>query len=929
MEGSIFKEAPRFTTPEEEIAFLREQLQHKERALSEIGVESNREKIAEQLVDTYKHVPQEQVLHEELAVPQHQAEAVALQLVPETHDTIMEELLGQLLDKGVKNTLMVVDRMNNPHVADDFHRFLIQYIASVQELPGLKQNNELWQSLHMALFEVALPMDGNEQRSFKELIALMEQFFAGMQSIANDFSNRDHNYFTLEMAISSATDEIIMYVGVPRAKADLFEKQILALFTSARIKEATNDYNIFNDTGAAAGAYAKSTNNEIFPIKTYDMFDNDPLSVLINTFSKLQTEGEGAAIQMVIVPAGDRFITQYGSVLDRMKKGESANDALSEISSTVRYTAYEGKGFLKAAKDVLFGGNSTNEFKDDKPKEPKELDEKKITAVTEKIKSTIVETNIRVMASAANENRAQNIVREIQSAFNQFSNIDGNGITFEQVTGLQLREMLHDFTFRMFNPKEAFRLNIKELATLYHFPVKGDASPQLKSAKANEAPAPMDIGNQGIVLGYNDYRGKRTEIRMSREDRLRHFYVIGQTGTGKTTILKNMIAQDIANGDGCCFIDPHGNDIQTILSYIPEDRIDDVIYFDPGHTAHPMGLNMLEYDPQYPEQKSFVVDEMLGIFNKLFDMKTAGGPMFEQYFRNATMLVIDDPETGSTLLDVARVLADEQYRAVKLARCKNLLVVQFWRDIAGKAGGEAALQNIVPYIVSKFDVFLSNEIMRPIVSQQVSAFNFRKIMDEKKILLVNLAKGRLGELNANLLGLIIVGKIQMAALSRVDMHGQHMNDFYLYIDEFQNVTTDSIASILSEARKYHLSLNVAHQYIAQLTDNIRNAVFGNVGSIATYRVSPEDAEFLEKKFTPTFTAQDIVKLDNFNSYVSMLVNGVPARPFNMVSHFSQAPEGNKEIVEPMKELSYLKYGRERAEIEAEILQRYQRKTSQE
>ncbi len=923
MEGSVFREVPNFKSPEEEIAFLREQLHHKDRAMAEIGVESQREKIAEQIVDVYKHVPQENVLAPELALPATEAESIALKLAPETHDTVMEELLGQLLDKGIKNTLSIVQQLNNPHIADDFHRFLVQFIAAQQEVPGLKNNTEIFKSLHMALFEVTLPIDGNENRTFKELIALMEQFFAGMQSIAHDPYNRDQNYFTLELALSSSSDEIVFYVGVPRVKSDMFEKQLLALFTTAHIVEVTNDYNIFNDGGAAAASYAKPLYNELFPIKTYDAFENDPLSVLINAFSKLSTHGEGAAIQMVIVPAGDQFIKSYGATLDRIKKGESLDDAMNDLRGLGRYRLYENKKFLETAAKALFGGTTKEDFKEEDrtTKEPKEHE---VAGITEKIKSTIVETNIRIVASAATEARAQSIVHDLQSAFNQFTSVQGNGIAFEPVTGNKLGNLLYNFSFRLFNPKESFRLNNREIATLFHFPIKGGDAAQLKSAKAAESPAPLEISSDGIMLGYNLYRGKKTEIRMSREDRLRHFYVIGQTGTGKTTILKNMIAQDIANGDGCCFIDPHGSDIQTILSYIPEHRIDDVIYFDPAHTARPMGLNMLEYDPRYPEQKSFVVDEMLGIFNKLFDMKTSGGPMFEQYFRNATMLVIDDPDTGNTLLDVARVLADEKYRAVKLARCKNPIVVQFWKEIAGKAGGEASLQNIVPYIVSKFDVFLSNDIMRPIVSQQVSAFNFRKIMDEKKILLVNLAKGRLGELNANLLGLIIVGKIQMAALSRVDMHGQQMNDFYLYIDEFQNVSTDSIASILSEARKYKLSLNVAHQYIAQLTDNIKNAVFGNVGSIATYRISSDDAQFLEKKFEPTFTANDILKLDNFNSYVNMLVRGVPTRPFNMVSHFSQAPQGNPDIVEPIKELSFLKYGRDRAEVEAEIMQRYQR-----
>jgi hypothetical protein len=418
------------------------------------------------------------------------------------------------------------------------------------------------------------------------------------------------------------------------------------------------------------------------------------------------------------------------------------------------------------------------------------------------------------------------------------------------------------------------------------------------------------------------YRGFETPVYLGSEDRMRHFYVIGQTGTGKTTILKNMIVQDIEAGHGVCFIDPHGSDIQDILACIPRERIDDVIYFDPAYTPRPMGLNMLEYDPRFPEQKSFVVNEILSIFNKLFDMKTAGGPMFEQYFRNATMLVLEDPDSGNTLLDISRVLSDESYRALKLSKCRNPVVLQFWQSIATKAGGEASLQNIVPYIVSKFDVFLSDEIMRPIVAQEKSTFNFREIMDNKKILLVNLSKGRLGEINANLIGLILVGKILMAALSRVDSLGAKPADFYLYIDEFQNITTNSISQILSEARKYRLSLNVAHQYIAQLDEGIKNAVFGNVGSMAVYRVSSDDAKYLESQFAPVFNASDIMNLENYNAYLKILVNGQPAKPFNIQA--MRPPEGKPEIVEKLKELSYLMYGRDRDEVEEEVARRYRR-----
>jgi len=331
----------------------------------------------------------------------------------------------------------------------------------------------------------------------------------------------------------------------------------------------------------------------------------------------------------------------------------------------------------------------------------------------------------------------------------------------------------------------------------------------------------------------------------------------------------------------------------------------------------------LEYDKNFPEQKIFVINELFGIFMKLYGSNPESmGPMFEQYFRNAAGLVVEDPESGNTLLDISRVLADENYRKMKLEKCGNPIIKQFWEEVAGKAGGEAALANIVPYITSKFDVFLANEIMRPIVAQEKSSFNFRDVMDNKKILLVNLSKGRLGDINSNLIGLIIVGKILMAALSRADSYGKELAPFYLYIDEFQNITTDSISTILSEARKYKLSLNVAHQFIAQLDEKIKNAVFGNVGSMTVFRVGSDDAEFFEKQFSPEFSASDIMNIDNYNCYAKILANGVPVKPFNFKA--VKSPDGNSELVNQLKELSYQKYGRPRAEIEQEILAKYKK-----
>jgi type IV secretory pathway TraG/TraD family ATPase VirD4 len=435
------------------------------------------------------------------------------------------------------------------------------------------------------------------------------------------------------------------------------------------------------------------------------------------------------------------------------------------------------------------------------------------------------------------------------------------------------------------------------------------------------APAPLSLPQTGVALGVNAHRGVETKIYLSEEDRLRHLYIIGQTGTGKTGLMKSMIIEDMQAGRGVCFIDPHGTDIINILAAVPKERMQDVIYFDPADLSRPFGLNFLEFDPTKPEQKTFIVNELLMIFRRLYgDVPESMGPAFEQYFRNATQLVMEDPSTGSTILDIARVLSNTEFRKLKLAKSMNPIVNQFWTDIATKAGGDAALENIVPYITNKFDDFTANDFIRPIVGQQESSFRFREVMDTKKILLVNLSKGRLGEKNANLLGLIIVGKLFMAALSRADNPRVAYPPFYLYIDEFQNVTTDSIPGILSEARKYRLSLTMAHQFLKQIDEKTRDAVFGNVGSMAVFRVGEEDAEFFEKQFAPVFKSLDFVNLEFRNFYLKMLAHGVPQKPFNAMT--LDVPTGNESQVDALIQLSATTYGRDRVTVEAMIRDRY-------
>ncbi|MDB5194110.1 MAG: hypothetical protein JWN50_124 [Parcubacteria group bacterium] len=824
-----------------------------------------------------------------------------------TDNPNLEEALQVSHEKGVPEALGKIEKSEDWMLEDDVHDALASEVRQGVKEKGA-ESGPLYRALNMTLLEVGIPETQEvEGQSFKTLISSMEQFYAGMIGVSEQ-STMGKNYFVLEIANGEGSEEFVFYASVPNEKKDLFEKHLLSIFPTARVVERERDYNLFASGSSVAASVAELASPSAMPLKTYDAFDSDPLSQILSAFSKIPKDGAGAVIQIIFNPQGELYTKRYTEAVRALEKGKSAKEAIAE-RSLGQEVLHELSGFFSTKKKEA----------EDKPKA---VDSASIELVKKKLESPTVSTNIRIVTSAPNVAEAEKVLGEIESAFNQFSLPVSNALRFVRVKSGK-GAFFRNFSFRIYSGKEELPLNLKELTSLFHFHTSALAgASQLKQVRSSGAPTPLGLPAEGTFLGTNSYQGRETKVYISPEDRLRHLYVIGQTGTGKSSLLKNMIVEDMRSGHGLCFIDPHGSDVEDILALVPPERQKDVIYFDPAYVERPMALNMLEYDRRFPEQKTFVVNEMLSIFNKLFDMKTSGGPMFEQYFRNAVLLTIDDPDTGSTLVDVSRVLTSKEFRMRKLEKCTNPLVIQFWREVADKAGGEASLANMVPYIVSKFDNFLANDIMRPVIGQEHSTFNFREIMDGKKILLVNLSKGRLGDLNANLIGLILVGKILMAALSRADSSGIDLPPFYLYIDEFQNITTDSIASILSEARKYKLSLTVAHQFIAQIDQKIRDAIFGNVGSMAVFRVGSEDAEFLEKQLSPVFSAKDIQNIDNYNAYMKLLVKGIPQKPFDIRI---PAPEkGNPETGAAVKAASHAAYGRPRAEVEGEILAKYKK-----
>jgi hypothetical protein len=779
---------------------------------------------------------------------------------------------------------------------------------------------------HNTTLQVTVPKDfTNEEdknKEIKQLIGIAENLYANLGGLKPQkgiktyfYGRKDH--IALEI-IKERTNNISFFITVPEYFRRFLEQQVHAQYPDAEI-EPIKDYNIFTPQGIVQGAYLQLKKQYIFPIQTYQSMETDPLNAITNSLSKFQ-EDEGGAIQILIRSAKASWHAWPAKVASEMQQGKKLKEALKSSSKAGT------KGFAGGIVKSIFTSSKSKEddmLSKNQPHQLSPMEEETVKALEQKTAKAGFDVNIRIIVSAKQKEHAEAYLRNVIDAFSQYAGYEyGNGFRAVKVGSSQ--KLINAFIYRMFVTKRSFILNTEEIASLYHLPLPYTETPNIKWLSARKAAPPNNLPPEGIILGETEYRGEKSLIRINDKDRQRHVYIIGQTGSGKSYTMANMAVQDIQRGDGCCLIDPHGGLIdEYVLPNVPKERVEDVIYFDPSDMERPLGLNLLEYDKKYPEQKTFVVNEMINIFDKLYNLSQTGGPMFEQYMRNSMLLVMDDPDDTATLLDIPKILVDKEYRKEKLAKTTNVVVKRFWEEEAEKAGGEASLANMVPYITSKLSTFISNDYMRPIIAQEESGFNFRKVMDEKKILLINLSKGRIGDLNAELLGLVVVGKILMASLSRVDIPEEERKPFYLYIDEFQNYVTDSIAVILSEARKYKLCLTMAHQYIGQLVEDgdssIKDAIFGNVGTIAAYRVGVEDAELFAKQFEPIFNEYDVMNVDKFTFNLKLLIDNTHARPFNVKGR--TLPAGNPQMVDAIKELSRLKYGRDRNIIEAEIAKR--------
>ncbi len=782
--------------------------------------------------------------------------------------------------------------------------------------------------------EIQMPKDNaeeknpqlqNNEEAKKNLIAVAEQLFTALSNISHDnYFWQPKDYISFEIACTDK--KISFYINCPSHLQELVEKQLQAQYPHSYI-EIIRGYNPFQKGGHIVATELKLTKQYFFPVRTYRTMESDPLNAITNAMSKMG-ENEGAAIQFILSPAGDHWQHRPRHLALEIQQGKNPHVVVKSVGARVlreTFGALRDSTFGKVApstsgdhREDLSGMNS--------PIHLTPMQQEMVKRFEEKSSRPGFRTNIRIICSSTNAEEAKMNMHSIVSSFLQYNMPPFNGF---RVKGRKSAAIVKDFMFRIYRSygRKAI-LNTEELASLWHLPTPFLETPNIKWLQSKKAPPPVNLSDEGVLLGRNVYRGTETPIYASRDDRRRHMYILGRTGVGKTEIMKFMSVQDIKNGEGVCIIDPHGDFIEDILPHIPKERAEDVILFEPFDTDRPMGLNMLEVSQE--GEKDFAVQEMISIFYKLVTDPAMLGPMFEHNMRNAMLTLMADEEHAGTLVEIPRIFTDVDFQKYKVGKLHDPVVRAFWEKEMAKTS-DFHKSEMLGYLVSKVGRFVENSMMRNIVGQPKSAFNFRDVMDNRKILLVNLAKGKVGEMNAKLIGLILVSKIQMAALSRADIPEEDRKDFYLYVDEFQNFITDAFSSILSEARKYRLNLIIGHQFLAQLqqgagvqgagSNDLRDAVFGNAGSMVTFRIGVEDAEVMAKEFAPVFNEFDLLNVDRFNAFVKLMIKGTASKPFNMATYpLPKATEEQKATASAIRQLSRLKFGRPRSEVESEILE---------
>ncbi len=795
---------------------------------------------------------------------------------------------------------------------------LIAAIVYSSQISRLRKSKKYERGLKMVPLLIHLPPStddinggGRDVRDVtNEAISKAQVMYSILASTATKgFKSKIYGQRHFSLEIIAKDGFIKYYAVVPAVLTETVKQAIQSAYSTARVEERLED-NIFeggNGVDSVHGVELSLNKSGYLPIATYEDTKRDAAVALLTTLSTV-SKGEGAAVQILFRPAQKSWSEAAKTRIDDIQKGKK--------------TKTVGAGIGQIAMDIMRAPWEVPEMheKHTETTQISQIKQDEMAAITNKMRYPAFETLIRVVASSATKQRSEAITGGIISAFSQFNSPELNG--FKVNAFKDQKKLVIDYTFRFFPMKTTENiLNSVELASIYHLPEQSSIpTSSVERQLTKQVDGPAKLPTEGLFLGTNEFRGAKKPIYLLENDRRRHMYVIGQTGMGKSVFLENLAFQDMCDGKGFAFIDPHGDAVEALLKRVPQERLDDVIYFDPADIEHPVGMNMFEFASE--DQKDFIVQEGISMLQSLFDPQNQGffGPRGQHMFRNAALLLMADP-AGATFIDIPQCFTDPEFVKSKLKYVTDKAVYDYWTKEFPQSQKSSDAGEVITWFASKWGPFISNTIMRNTLGQVKSGFNIREIMDNKKIFLVNLSKGRLGDINANLLGMIFVMKFQQAAMSRQDIPEDQRQDFCLYVDEFQNFATDSFESILSEARKYRLNLIVANQFMTQLTDKIREALLGNVGTIICGRIGVTDADLMVKAFTPTFTSEDLTKTPNHAAVAKVMMFDMPSAPFTMNL---PAPMGepNDELMESLKAYSATKYARTRAEVEKDIQERW-------
>ena len=751
---------------------------------------------------------------------------------------------------------------------------------------------------------------------------------------------------TFSFEIVASDKKIKFWIVCHEDQAPIIRRQVIAIYSKANVNQLTKFDVIKPDSVLFAQELDLARRFEL-PFNTYKMLENDPLNAITNAMGGLESY-ESLALQMVLTPVKDDWHQKSKTLAQKIQQGQNPKEVLE--GSKNQFGKFFG-GTFKYAWQIFFPKGK--DAVDQNEKKEREIDltgkyqQMSLTPLQQEIVKKLDEKAakpgfkfaLRVVASSKTKERSKEIVDQFVPALQIYENKTFNGFKKAKTN---VDECIKNYIMRSPNLKQKNILSSEETHSLWHLPNYMINSSGIDWLASRKPPIPIELpdkNDKSVMLGWAQARGESREVHMLEDDRFRHIYSLGGSGSGKSVLMAHVIMQDIEMGNGVCVVDPHGTLVDEILWRMPEHRKEDVIVFNPAYIDRPLALNMLETDPKKPTDKTLVIDILFGIWDKLYDLKKTGGPMFESYMKNSMRLVMAHAESGCTLMEISKVLSDEDFRAYKLAMCEEQDIVDFWEKEATKAEGEASLANMVPYITSKLAPFVSNDFLKPMIAQQKSSVQFREAMDNKKIILVSLSKGLIGEQSAYLIGMVMIGGLLMAGMGRSD-NLKHLGKgetetlpyyeqapFFIYIDEMQNFLFDAIPKALEEIRKYRIGFYLAHQFVKQVivdgSERIKDSLMANCASKFIYRCGAEDAEILEKEFKPTLMAADLIMPERFTVNTILLINGQKTQGFNLkVPAPSKITDEMKASREMLIEMTKQKYGRPKAEIMEELKNRH-------